>query len=142
MMSADAQSQFLRAMNDRNLTLAPGESLCADGHWHRADVVGKRRGNRDGSYILYLKPIPHGCINNWTDSCGAQGWHEQSKYNELTAVERKQIDEAGAKLSTEGAREQARTQARVQVKAQRMWRDAEPASPNHPVSARVSNRMV
>jgi hypothetical protein len=41
--ATDVQRQFLAAMATRNLALAPGKQLIADGQWHRCEPLQRQQ---------------------------------------------------------------------------------------------------
>jgi putative DNA primase/helicase len=119
--SVDALSDFRRAMENRGLIPEPGRDLIADGKFHRADVIGKKRGNRDGSYLFRLQPVPFGVFNNWIDGYGNDIWLPHIK-RELTAAERREVDEAVNQWRREDQKQRAEANAEARTKAKDMWR--------------------
>jgi phage/plasmid primase-like uncharacterized protein len=131
-INSEATSQFLAAMARRGLQLSALQGLNPDGHFHRCDVAHKdKHGVGDGSYLLRLHPIPHGVINNWTDQKGAESWRYERSGWKPTAAELAEIKSAMKAAKSAHDRERAKLQAEAAIKANRMWNDADAASPNH-----------
>jgi putative DNA primase/helicase len=114
-------------MRDRGLQLLAGQTTVnADGQCHRCDVAGKKSGNRDGTYVLHLDPVPHGGFNNWTDGRRWENWSPNYKY-ELTDAERQQIIDAGNKANEHDKKLQAEINEEARIKARNMSQAADPA---------------
>jgi phage/plasmid primase-like uncharacterized protein len=133
---ANARREFLDAMARRGLELSAMKNLEADGRYHRCDVADKKGGNRDGSYVFSLTPIPHGAFNNWTDERGYESWCAQYGKRELTAAERREIDEEIAKARRQDQKARARANAEARIRAKSMWGKALTAPDNHPYCQR------
>ena len=136
-MTSDQTNQFLSAMHERGLELSPLQDLRADGSIHRCDVIGKKAGNRDGSYLLRLNgQFAYGWLNNWADERGVEPWHYSNGKHTPTAVEQLEIDRAVEAARDEHAKQLAKARAEARVKAKRIWGNAAKAPAAHPYCRR------
>jgi phage/plasmid primase-like uncharacterized protein len=127
-----AISKFLLEMATRELTLAPGRQLVADGQWHRCNVANKSDGKGDGSYKLCLDGrVPFGFYRNWTDGKDVDYWSDKPS-RPLTEAEREEFDRYVAKARAEAEKMAAEEAIKAAKRAQAIWKEARPASPDHP----------
>jgi putative DNA primase/helicase len=131
-LNKEDERQFLAAMQSRNLALAPGKRLIADGQWHRCDVIDKPSGKNDGCYVLHLDgPAPWGLYRNWTDGQDLDHWrgdrNRQLTDAELEEFERRMEEArvAAEKIAAEMAEAAAK-------RAMQWWGHAKAASSSHP----------
>jgi putative DNA primase/helicase len=126
-----AISNFSLEMATRQLALAPGKQLVADGEWHRCDVTNKPDGKGDGSYKLCLDGrVPFGFYRNWTDGKGVDYWSSKPS-RPLTEAEREEFERWKAKAHAEDEKASAEAAAKACDEARREWNGARPASAKH-----------
>ena len=99
-----------------------------DGDIHRFHVPGDKSGALNGWYVLYLNGIASGAFGSWKAG-GASTWcsREPADYREAEQV-RQRIEQARRQREVE----QQRRQLKAANLAQRWWRDARRADPDHP----------
>src|SRR5262245_61562082 len=96
-----AISKFVLEMQDRQLILAPGKQLVANGDWQRCDVSNKPNGKNDGSYLLNLDGrVPFGFYRNWCDGKDVDYWRGEPG-RPLNEAEREEFDRYVAKARAE-----------------------------------------
>lgn len=99
-----------------------------DGTIHRFRVPGDKSGTLNGWYVLYLDGIASGAFGSWKAG-GTNTWSSREPRNnrELEQV-RQRIEQARNQRETE----QRQRQLEAANLAQRWWRDAHRADPDHP----------
>jgi phage/plasmid primase-like uncharacterized protein len=129
----EAQRQFLAAMATRNLALAPGKQLVADGQWHRCDATNKpSTGKNDGSYVLHLDgPAPYGFYRNWIDGKDCDYWRGD-RNRALTDAELEDLERRMEEARSEAEQMAAEMAASAAVIAKDLWERAREASEDHP----------
>ena len=104
-----------------------------DGRLHRCGLVTKERG-QDGAYILFLDENPTAWARNWqTDE---QRSLTGKPEGQMTAQERQAYH---ARIEAARRAEQAEQEARwreARARAQKIWSECKPASPDHPYAQR------
>src|SRR5262249_53866720 len=94
-------SKFLQEIATRQLVLASGRQLIANGEWQRCDVSNKPHGKNDGSYLLNLDGrIPFGFYRNWTDGRDVDYWSGKLS-RPLTDAEREEHERYVVKVRAE-----------------------------------------
>ena len=127
----DAERQFLVQMQSRDLQLADGKQLVADGQWHRCCATNKSGNNTDGAYKLYLDgPKPWGAIRNWTDGKSVEHWNGKAS-RALTESEQRDLNRRIEQALIEDAKRAAELAEQARATAQRIWYDAVPATAEH-----------
>lgn len=98
-----------------------------DGAIHRFHVPDDKAGTLNGWYVLYLDGIASGAFGSWKTN-GSSVWSSRSPvdYREAEQV-RQRIEQA----SRQREAEQQVRQLKTASLAQRWWRDAPPADPDH-----------
>lgn len=98
-----------------------------DGQIHRFHVPGDKSGTLNGWYVLYLDGIASGAFGSWKAG-GASTWcsREPADHREAEQV-RQRIDQARQQREAE----QRQRQLETATLAQRWWRDARRADPDH-----------
>jgi putative DNA primase/helicase len=98
-----------------------------DGTIHRFGVPDDKRGTRNGWYVLYLDGIASGAFGSWKAG-GASTWCSREPVDAREAAQvRKRIDQARRQREAE----QHKRQLSAANLAQRWWRDAHGAAPDH-----------
>lgn len=118
---------FLEAMQSvlGRLGLEP----IADGQHHRFHVPGDRAGSKNGAYTLYLNGIPGGWFGSWKDG---GHWHNWSSREPANPLEAEQIRQRIALAKQQREAEQLQRQQHTADTANRLWRNARRANPEHP----------
>jgi len=99
-----------------------------DGDIHRFHVPGDKPGTRNGWYVLFLDGIPCGMFGSWKAG-GSQVWHSGKTTDHLEAqVIALRIEQA----RRQRAAKQHQGQQAAAEHANRMWRNARSADPEHP----------
>ncbi|NWB48791.1 toprim domain-containing protein [Pseudomonas gingeri] len=98
-----------------------------DGDIHRFHVSGDKQGSQNGWYVLYLDNISAGAFGSWKAG-GASTWssREPADHREAEQV-RQRIEQARQQREAE----QRQRQLETATLAQRWWRDARRADPDH-----------
>ena len=123
----DALDQFSNAMAARGLL---ADDIVADGRLHRCNVIGKRKGNDAGAYILHLDGIPAGGFENHTDGLGWEKWRTDSRYSFTDDERRAYAERLKAKQALQD-KETKRLQVEAQRKAIAIWSKSTPAPADH-----------
>ena len=99
-----------------------------DGAIHRFRVPDDKAGTLNGWYVLYLDGIASGAFGSWKTN-GSSVWSSRAPvdYREAEQV-RQRIEQARRQREAE----QKRRQLKASNFAQRWWRDAHHADPDHP----------
>lgn len=99
-----------------------------DGAIHRFRVPDDKAGTLNGWYVLYLDGIASGAFGSWKTN-GSSVWSSRAPvdYREAEQV-RQRIEQARQQREAE----QRKRQLDTATLAQRWWRDARRADPNHP----------
>ncbi|SED44505.1 toprim domain-containing protein [Pseudomonas migulae] len=99
-----------------------------DGQIHRFHVPGDKSGTLNGWHVLYLDGIASGAFGSWKTG-GSNTWssREPADHREAEQV-RQRIEQARRQREAE----QQRRQLNAANIAQRWWRDARRADPDHP----------
>lgn len=99
-----------------------------DGAIHRFHVPDDKAGTLNGWYVLYLDGIASGAFGSWKTN-GSSVWSSRAPvdYREAEQV-RQRIEQARRQREAE----QQRRQLKASNLAQRWWRDARRADPDHP----------
>ena len=102
-----------------------------DGQLHRFHVPGDRAGSNNGWYILHLGGVAVGIYGSWKDG-GSHRWSSRAPadYREAEQL-RQRIEQARRQREAE---QHQRQQAAAEY-ANRLWRDARRADPDHPYLA-------
>ncbi|KPU60343.1 toprim domain protein [Pseudomonas fluorescens] len=99
-----------------------------DGAIHRFHVPGDKPGTRNGWYVLFVDDIACGVFGSWKTG-GSQVWHSRKPTDHLEAqVIDLRIEQARRQREAEQHRRQ---QAAAEI-ANRRWRNARSADPEHP----------
>jgi len=102
-----------------------------DGSIQRFHVPGDNPGTRNGWYVLFVDDIACGVFGSWKVG-GSQTWSSRKPANYLEAqIFNQRIEQA--KRQREAERRQLRQD--TAERANRLWRNARPANPNHPYLA-------
>lgn len=121
----DCVIQFRDALQDAfgPLDLRP----IPDSNIHRFHVPGDKQGSLNGWYILFLDSIAFGCFGSWKAGT-SRTWssREPADHREAEQV-RQRIDQARQQREAE----QRQRQLKTATLAQRWWRDARRADPDH-----------
>lgn len=100
----------------------------ANGSIHRFHVPGDRAGTLNGWYVLFLDGVASGCFGSWKAGT-SRAWSSRKPADSLEAeLIRQRIKQATRQREAE---QQQRNQAAAEY-ANRLWRDARRAAPNHP----------
>lgn len=117
---------FLEAMlaTFGNLGFVP----VADSTIHRFHLPGDRTGTRNGWYVLFVNGIASGSFGSWKTGT-THTWSSREPASPLEAEQlRQRIEQARHQRETE---QHQRQQAAAEY-ANRLWRDARRADPDHP----------
>ncbi|MBV7546318.1 toprim domain-containing protein [Pseudomonas sp. PDM26] len=99
-----------------------------DGNIHRFHVPGDKPATRNGWYVLFLDGIPCGMFGSWKAG-GSQVWHSRKPTDHLEAqINALRIEQA----RRQRAAKQHQGQQAAAEHANRMWRNARSADPEHP----------
>lgn len=125
-MSAEARFlDFMRAAG-----LAPlKDGLVSDGRIHRYRVDGDKAGSRNGWYILYQNPIPHGAFGSWRTG-ETHPWRD-AEARKINWQERRDLARRMEQVKADRFEEQKRVWAEARAKAAKMWQASRPADPHH-----------
>ena len=99
-----------------------------DGDIHRFHVPGDNPGTRNGWYVLFLDNIACGVFGSWKTG-GSQVWHSRKPTDHLEA---QVIDLRIEQARLQRAAKQHQGQQTAAEHANRMWRNARSADPEHP----------
>lgn len=118
-------------------TFGPLEWLpVPDGTIHRFHVPGDKPGSRNGWYLLFADGIASGCFGSWKAG-SSQTWSSRKPADHLEAqLVAQRIEQARRQREAE---QHQRQQAAAEY-ADRLWRDARRADPDHPYLARKGCR--
>lgn len=107
----------------------------ADGAIHRFHVPGDRTGTHNGWYVLFADGVAAGAFGSWK----AGAVHHWSSRGEVSAIEAEQMRQRVEQARRQRETEQHQRQQSTAEYANRLWRDARRADPEHPylVSKRV-----
>src|SRR5258708_6390465 len=137
---AEADSQFIDALDGRGLALASGKGIQRDRGWQRCNATNKgRRGIGDGAYIYRSDGWPRWTINNHTDGLGPSVHVYKSSKEKTTPAERAQIKQAVAQIKRDAEEERARVdklQTDIATSLRRWWARLVPADADHPYLVR------
>lgn len=61
----EIERQVLDFMRRLGISPASYEHLELDGHLHRYDIEGDRRGSRNGAYCIHTNGLPAGFVQSW-----------------------------------------------------------------------------
>lgn len=126
----DATILFLAALQ---AVFGPVDVLpVGDGCIHRFNAPGDKAGTLNGWYVLFLDGIASACFGTWKDGGHWHTWSSRKPADPLEAELLRQRNEQ-AKRQREAEQHQ-RQQATVEY-ANRLWRDARRADPDHPYLA-------
>lgn len=99
-----------------------------DGTIHRFHVPGDKSGTLNGWYTLFADGIASGAFGSWK-ACGTNTWSSREPHNNHEAEQvRQRIEQARRQREDE----QRKRQLKAANVAQRWWRDARRADPDHP----------
>ncbi|WP_397442999.1 toprim domain-containing protein [Pseudomonas chlororaphis] len=102
-----------------------------DGDIHRFHVPGDKPGTLNGWYVLYLDGIASGAFGSWKAG-GASTWCSREPVDAREAAQvRERVDQARRQREAE----QHQRQQQAAELANRWWRNARRASPDHPYLA-------
>lgn len=101
----------------------------ADGRIHRFHVPGDQPGSKNGAYQLFPDGIVSGWYGTWKD---AGNWHNWSSRQPATPLEVEQVQQRCEQAKQQRKAEQKNNQQEAAEKALRLWREAFPATANHP----------
>ncbi|RWU19219.1 topoisomerase [Pseudomonas alkylphenolica] len=101
----------------------------ADGKIHRFHVPGDRHGSKNGVYQLFPEGIVSGWYGSWRDAGNWHNWSSRQPANPIEAELMRQRSEQVNHLRDADLKKKHQETAE---NAQRIWRDACPADPNHP----------
>lgn len=124
--ASEIESEFFSALRDAGLPPADPGDIVADGDLHRFRVEGDRPGSRNGWAVLHLDGVPAGAFGSWKE--GTTGTWRAGGPRQLTADDRRRIDEARARRQSARLREQAQAAKRASC----IWRRSRPADRLHP----------
>ena len=100
----------------------------ADGDIHRFHVPGDKSGSLNGWYTLFADGIASGAFGSWKAG-GTNTWSSREPHNNHEAEQvRQRIEQARRQREDE----QRKRQLKAANVAQRWWRDARRADPDHP----------
>ncbi|MCY1294164.1 DNA primase TraC [compost metagenome] len=99
----------------------------ADGGIHRFHVPGDRSGSLNGWYVLHADGIASGAFGSWKAG-GSQTWSSRKPADPLEA---QLIAERIEQAKRQRDAERERLRAKAAERAQRLWRDARRADPDH-----------
>lgn len=110
------------------MSLGPLDWLpIGDGEIHRFHVPGDKSGTRNGWYALHLVGIACGVFGSWKAG-GCDVWSSRQPADSLEAeLIRRRIEQARQQREAE----QQQRQQQAAMNAQRLWRDARRADPEH-----------
>lgn len=98
-----------------------------DGAIHRFHVPGDKQGSENGWYVLYLDGIASGAFGSWKTG-GTSPWSSREPADHREAAQiRERIEQARQQREAE----QQQRQFKTANLAQRWWRDARRADPDH-----------
>ena len=101
----------------------------ADGTIHRFYAPGDKAGTRNGWYVLHGGDFASGCYGTWKSAGTWHAWSSRQPVDHLEAeMLRQRIEQAKRQREAE---QHQRNQAAAEY-ANRLWRDALRATPNHP----------
>lgn len=100
----------------------------ADGSIHRFHVPGDKAGTHNGWYVLFADGIVSGCFGSWKAG-NSYTWSSRKPADPLEA---QLIAQRIAQAKRQRDAEQHQRQQATAEYANRLWRDARRADPNHP----------
>ena len=133
-MQSDPLVAFQEAMRAAGVFLAADAHITPDGQLHRARAADDKAGALSIWYNFHPDAPASGAAGNWRT--GAKLIWCGKRLSALTASERAEI---ARRITEDRKRAQEATEARhrdAAAKAVRIWRDAAPASPDHPYLTR------
>lgn len=123
----DCVTQFRQAMEGAFGTI--DWLPTADSMIHRFHVSGDKAGTLNGWYLLFADGIASGCFGSWKDAGSWHSWTSREPVDQLEAqLIRQRIEQAKRQREVE---QHQRQQATAEY-ANRVWRDARRADPEHP----------
>tara|TARA_R110002072_G_scaffold229845_1_gene387070 strand:- start:177 stop:1049 length:873 start_codon:yes stop_codon:yes gene_type:complete len=108
----------------------------ADGSIHRFHVPGDKTGTRNGWYLLFADGIASGCYGSWKASTS----HTWSSREPANTAEAEQVRQRVEQARRQRQAEQHQRQQSAAEYANRLWRDARRADPEHPYLTRKGLR--
>lgn len=128
----DEFRQFLAA----NGVEVPGQ-IVPDGEFHRADIVGDRKGRGDVSYKLMTNgEAAWGGLWNHKEFGVHIEWRPNRVNQILDPEQKRKMEQAVAALRASAEAKAALRSKRAAEQASKMWSEARPAEHNHPYLAR------
>jgi putative DNA primase/helicase len=124
----DPLKHFREALASRNII--PPDNLVADGRIHRCNTEGKN-GKNDGAYLLHLDGVPAGGFQNHRDGLGWFNWRAPLRRS-LTSTEQAAHQAKLAAIRREREIDEAARRRAAGKRAEAIWRNAKPASDDHP----------
>ena len=100
-----------------------------DGIIRRFHVPGDKPGSLNGWYLLFADGIASGCFGSWKD---AGAWHQWRNREPVNAIEAEQVRQRNEQARRQREAEQQRQHQATADYANRLWRDARCADPDHP----------
>jgi phage/plasmid primase-like uncharacterized protein/antirestriction protein ArdC len=104
--------EFAKFLSDRGFVV-PGKGVQIDGKDHRVGVVGKKDGNKDGSYRAYLDGIPAGTARNFATG---ETFKWVYKGFQLTEAQKAALQATAAEKAQQRMRETLNEQLRAQAR--------------------------
>ncbi|WP_404358076.1 toprim domain-containing protein [Methylotuvimicrobium sp. KM1] len=124
-MTKDITEEFRAFLADNGITVIG--QLIADKKLHRIDIEGKRKGNKNGAYVIHPDPPPSGYFEDHSSGGIKLFWRSKRVTNQkLTA---KQIKAQRRKIERQRAKREAEEQAKFAAgaeRAQSFWAQCEP----------------
>lgn len=117
---SDAINEFRAAMADAGLRMS--DEISADGKLHRFHVNGDTKGKENGWYVLHMDGLPAGSFGSWKTGI-KEKWCAKSS-NELTPIERKELNKKVAEQKRQRDDEQQRVYKEAAERAQSIWDSA------------------
>lgn len=99
----------------------------ADGSIHRFHIPGDKAGTHNGWYVLFVDSIVSGCFGSWK----AGSSYTWSRHKPANPLESQLIAQRIAQAKRQRDAEQNERQQSAAEYANRLWRDASRAAPNH-----------
>ncbi len=125
--SFEISARFKEAMLNAGIGIE--EEPIADGVLHRFDVIGDRKGSKNGWYVLYSDEFPGGAFGSWKQDIN-QAWSLKND-SEFTEQERADWKRRIEKAKKEQQKVRALAHKEARADASHIWEDAKPETGEH-----------
>lgn len=137
-MSASVIEQFRSAM--REFDIETDAEIVADGKRHRFDVIGDKRGSKNGWFVLHMDERPAGAFGSWKGGI-SETW-KSSEQREFTAEEKQAWRRRMQELEAQREAERQAATAKAAATAASMWEAARADDISHPYASRKQIAII